>query len=290
MNSIAIGPLILSNDRFIAVLTIAAFLLVAEVIAWRRRDAAEAIRRWSSAAVVIWIIAARAGHVLANWEGFAPAPWTVLAIWQGGFDIRAGTAGLGATLVAAFLSRSRTGGPLLIGVAAAAAVFGIATLALRDDMQGRLPTAGLADLSGLPVSLADRDGRPLVLNLWATWCPPCRREMPMMVDVARSQDGVDIVFANQGEPERIIRDFLGRTGLANDAMIRDPNNTLMQEFGLQGLPSTLFFAADGSLKAVHTGEISRAALLAGISDLKAAGDARRFTEPTRQTDHEGDSR
>jgi len=51
-------------------------------------------------------------------------------------------------------------------------------------------------------------------------------------------------------------------------MIRDPDSALMQKFGMLGLPSTLFFAADGSLQAVHTGEISRAALLAAIDDLR----------------------
>lgn len=94
----------------------------------------------------------------------------------------------------------------------------------------------------------------------------------MMVDVAQSQEGVDVVFANQGEPERIIQKFLDLTNLPADGMIRDPDTTLMQKFGLMGLPSTLFFAADGSLTAVHTGEISRAALLAGIKDLKGASN------------------
>lgn len=274
MNSISIGPLVFANDRFVAILTIAAFLIATEIIAWRRGAAGDAIRRWSSATFVIWIIAARAGYVLANWDGFAPAPWTVLAIWQGGFDIRAGTIALAAVLLAAFLRRSRAGAPLLIGVVAATAVFGGARFFLPEEAGGRIPAAGFADLSCVPVSLADREGRPMVLNLWATWCPPCRREMPMMVEVAQSQDAAAIIFANQGESERTIRGFLDAADLPPDAMIRDPNTVLMQEFGLQGLPSTLFFAADGSLRSVHTGEISRAALLAGIRELSANSDER----------------
>lgn len=272
MNSISIGPLVFSNDRFIAILTIAAFLLVSEIAAWRGRGGGESIRRWSGVALVTWIVAARAGYVLTNWEGFSPAPWTVLAMWQGGFDIRAGLAGLAAILVAAFVRRPGTGASLLIATTAAGAVFGMATLLLPEEARGRIPEAGFADLSGAPVWLADRGGQPLVLNLWATWCPPCRREMPMMVDVAHSHEGVDIVFANQGESEAAIRTFLDRTGLRAAGMARDPDNTLMQTFELQGLPSTLFFAANGSLRAVHTGEISRAALLSGIEDLKNTGE------------------
>lgn len=190
---------------------------------------------------------------------------------SGGFDIYAGVFALGVALFGAFLARPRAGGPVLIAAAVAALAFATSTLLLPNEAPMRIPAAGFADLTGAPVSLAQRDGQPLVLNLWATWCPPCRREMPMMVDVAGSQDAVDVVFANQGERAETIRDFLNTAELPPDGMVRDPNNALMQEFELQGLPSTLFFAADGSLKAVHTGEISRAALLAGIEDLKRSG-------------------
>lgn len=270
MNSIAIGSLIFSNDRFIAIVTVLCFFAVSEIIAWQRRGERDAIRWWSTAILVIWIITARLGYVIAHWEAFAPAPFTIFAIWQGGFDTRAGTFGLGATIFAAFLSRPKSGIPVLISVLAASAVFALTTLFLPDETRGRIPGGDFADLAGAPVTLANREGLPLVLNLWATWCPPCRREMPMMIDVAGSAQGVDIMFANQGEEDIIIKRFLDLTDLSGQGMIRDPANTLMQKFGLLGLPSTLFFSADGSLKAVHTGEISRAALLAGIKDLKGA--------------------
>lgn len=268
MNSIAIGPLIFSNDRFIAIVTVLSLFAVSEIIAWRRRADRDSIRWWATAIFVIWIITARLGYIIAHWDAFVHAPWTIFAIWQGGFDTRAGTFGLGATIFAAFLSRSKSGFPVLISVLAASAVFALATLFLPDEARGKIPGGDFADLSGAPVTPANRDGRPLVLNLWATWCPPCRREMPMMIDVAGSAEGVEVLFANQGEEEIIIKRFLDLTDLPSHGMIRDPANILMQKFGLLGLPSTLFFAADGSLQAVHTGEISRAALLAGIKDLK----------------------
>ncbi|WP_322629100.1 redoxin family protein, partial [Halothiobacillus sp.] len=94
--------------------------------------------------------------------------------------------------------------------------------------EGRLLTAQLVDLSGSPVDLQAQQGRPMVLNLWATWCPPCRREMPMMVDVAQAQDEVDIVFANQGETTESIGVFLEQSGLPPTGILRDPNSALMQ--------------------------------------------------------------
>ena len=269
MNAISIGPFIFSNDRFIAILTVIAFFVVAELLAWRNGGRRDAIHRWTGAVLVTWVIAARLGYVVAHWEVFASAPLSVLAIWQGGFDVRAGTFGLGVTLFAAFLSQSRIGGPLLGSVSVAFLVFTVATLLFPDETRGRLPVTAFKDLSGAPVSLVNRDV-PVVLNLWATWCQPCRREMPMMTDVAQSQGDVDIIFANQGERDSVIGEYLALNDLPADGMIRDPDSALMQKFGMLGLPSTLFFAADGSLQAVHTGEISRAALLSGINDLRRA--------------------
>ncbi|WP_289069524.1 TlpA disulfide reductase family protein [uncultured Aliiroseovarius sp.] len=273
MNAISLGPFVFSNDRFIAIVTVLVFLAAAEIIAWHRPDHRDAIRHWTGTAFVVWVIAARLGFVITHWGAFAASPWTVFAIWQGGFDIRAGIFGLVATVAAVFLRHPRAGVPVILSIAAGTIAFGLTTLALPDETHGQIPTEAFADLSGAPVNLATQDGRPLVLNLWATWCPPCRREMPMMVDVAQSldgaQDGVRIVFANQGEQARSINEFLDLTDLPPGGMIRDPSSALMQEFDLLGLPSTLFFAGDGSLQSVHTGEISRAALLAGIDALKA---------------------
>jgi thiol-disulfide isomerase/thioredoxin len=268
MNAVSLGPFVFSNDRVIAILTGLVFLSVAEIIAWYRREDREAIRQWTGAALVAWIVFARLGFVLLNIEAFAKAPLTVFAIWQGGFHILAGTLGLTVTIVATFFSQNRIVGPLLVSTLAGLIAFGTATHFFPTQAQGRLPTAQLVSLSGSPIDLQARQGRPMVLNLWATWCPPCRREMPMMVDVAQSQDGVDIVFANQGETVEGIKIFLKQSDLPPAGMLRDPQSALMQEFDLLGLPTTLFFAADGSLQSVHTGEISRAALIKGLKDLK----------------------
>ena len=122
-----------------------------------------------------------------------------------------------------------------------------------------IPDMQLIALDGSGVQLAGRH-RPVVLNLWATWCPPCRREMPMMTDLAANTPGVDFVFANQGEEAAQVLAFLEAEGLPAEGMIRDPRNRLMATLDAVGLPSTLVFDAKGRLVAAHTGEISRAAL------------------------------
>jgi thiol-disulfide isomerase/thioredoxin len=57
-----------------------------------------------------------------------------------------------------------------------------------------LPSAELRQVDGRVVNLADFIGKPIVLNAWATWCGPCRREMPMLVEAARANPGVHFVF------------------------------------------------------------------------------------------------
>ncbi|WP_138933463.1 TlpA disulfide reductase family protein [Roseovarius arcticus] len=272
MNAIAIGPLIFSNDRFIAILSIAAFLLVSEFFAWRRPDTAKAIRRWSMITVVTWIVAARLGFVISNFDVFAEEPLSVFALWQGGFDTRAGTFGLGVTIFLGMLLTPSVVKPIAVSLLLGGMTFQTAGFLLPYEPRGRIPSVSFADLEGNEIGLARDDGKPLVLNLWATWCPPCRREMPMMVRVAAAQENVAFIFANQGEHEETVQSYLRYNGLPIEGMVQDPDSTLLAKFGMLGLPSTLFFSADGQLKAVHTGEISRAALLAQIKELEGESD------------------
>ncbi|SFP93090.1 TlpA disulfide reductase family protein [Tranquillimonas alkanivorans] len=267
MNAVAIGPLVFSNARFQAVLAIFVFLAVVELIAWRWPRHAQDARPWSILALLSWIGAARLGFVGAEWDSFAAAPLDVLALWQGGFDPLAGLAGFGVVTLLGTLRRPSVAAPLLAAAACAGIAVAGARLALPDEASGRLPEIALPDLSGRPVPLTDAEGRPVVINLWASWCPPCRREMPMMMEVATARDDAAVRFANQRERAATISDFLRRQGLASDAVLRDPDGRLMERFDLLGLPSTLFFDAEGRLEAVHTGEISRAQLNARIDDL-----------------------
>lgn len=144
----------------------------------------------------------------------------------------------------------------------------IATLTCPAVM---LPNMQLIALDGSGALLGGRNV-PVVLNLWATWCPRCRREMPMMTDVAAATPGVDFVFANQGEDADRVLAFLRDENLPGEGMIRDPHGRLMAALDEVGLPSTLVFDAKGRLVAAHTGEISRAALTRIIA--QATGEGR----------------
>src|SRR3546814_14561413 len=66
--------------------------------------------------------------------------------------------------------------------------------------------------------------RPMVLNLWATWCPPCRREMPVLEQAQGRYPGVVFVLVNQGEDRGTIHRYLDRAGLDLDHVLLDPHS------------------------------------------------------------------
>lgn len=264
MGGLSLGPLVFSAERAPMLAAILVALLVAGLLA--RRVGAE-VNTWLLSALVAAALLGRIVFVAMNWPGFASAPWTILAFWQGGFD---GVAAATGGLLASFwhLRRRRDLWLSALATLAFAAVSWnvVHQLARSGDMA--LPAnMQLTRLDGSTVSAADWQGGPVVINLWASWCPPCRREMPMMADVAAKESQVPILFVNQGEGAQAIRRYLAQEGIAVPALL-DPAMQMTAHFQTMGLPATLFIDRDGQLRAGHMGEISRARLLSGIDDLR----------------------
>lgn len=264
MNAISVGPFVFDAVRLTAIGAILLFSVAVSLLSRRGKTGTEA---WVNLAILIWILGARVGFVLLHPEDFVRAPLDVIKLWQGGFSAPAGWIAGGAVLLVALVrGRQAVIPPLLIAAAVAGGSHWAVSAALsRPDMA--LPTMNLLALNGAEVELAGRD-RVVVVNLWATWCPPCRREMPMMTDLAAEMPEVDFVFANQGESGRQIFAFLEAENLPQSGMLRDPEGQLMDRLGAVGLPSTLVFDDRGALVRAHTGEISRAALRAMIETAK----------------------
>ncbi|MET3793593.1 TlpA family protein disulfide reductase [Aquamicrobium terrae] len=264
MNAFTIGPLMFSAERLAAVLAIFTFLAGAELLA---RTVDRRFAGWSWRAALAFFLAARIGHVIRHFDSFAAEPWRVLAVWQGGFMIPAGIA---AVVIVTLLHLRRHPGLLLwTPVPAAAAAF-MATLVIQLTAgvpPTPLPSGPYTALGGTTVTPSALTGKPMVVNLWASWCPPCRREMPMMADVAASNGDATFLFVNQGEDEGTVRSYLEREGLALDPVLLDGLSRFSRHYTTPGLPATLFIGPDGQLRAVHMGEISREALLAGIGKL-----------------------
>lgn len=266
MNAIALGPLVFAPDRFAAILGIAAFLILSEILA---RKVDRRFSSWAWGATTAFVIGARLGHVVQHAEAFLAEPLRVFYIWQGGFLIEAGVA---LALLYTFF-RFRHEFRLLLwtplpSVIAGYVAFFVIQLA-GSPSATPLPNASLLrTLDGQPFNAAELEGEPTVVNLWATWCPPCRREMPMMADVAASTSDARIVFVNQGEGAEVIEQFLAAESLELDHVIVDALGEFGQHYNARGLPMTLFITGGGMLQSVHMGEISREGLLGGINRIQ----------------------
>lgn len=266
MNAVVIGPFVFAPDRFAAILAIAVFLLLSGILA---RKVDERFSSWAWGAAISFIVGARIGHVLQHAGSFLAEPLRAFYIWQGGFMIEAGI----ALAIAYTLFRFRRELKLTLWTAlpsAAAAYVAFFVLQLTAGTPATpLPTGDTyRTLAGEHFNPPDLEGQPVVINLWATWCPPCRREMPMMADVAANTDDARLVFVNQGEGQEIIQRYLTAENLDLEHVILDGLGEFGRHYEVPGLPATFFIGSDGMLQSVHMGEISREGLLSGIAALQ----------------------
>lgn len=123
----------------------------------------------------------------------------------------------------------------------------------------------LETLEGQPRTLSAFSGKPLVVNLWATWCPECREELPMLARRAKIQNSATFVFIDQGEDAVRVKKYLSDLGLTLDHVLIDPGSRLADIHDIPGYPATLFFDQAGKLKIVQTGPISQGTLDVGLA-------------------------
>lgn len=267
MDGLTLGPLAFSASRGAVLIGLIVLILVAWLFG---RRVGREINTWASASAFVAVIAARLGHVVAHSDIYLADPLTAFAFWQGGFDPIWGAVGFALMSALYLWKRPRLIIPAVVSLALGLVGWNGAYQLLRGPDLTLPESVMLTSLQGESVSTSDWKGRPMVINLWATWCPPCRRELPMMADVAASVEGVDIHFINQGESPDLVRQYLLREGI-DIAPILDPGSSMMRHARTQGLPTTLFIDAEGRIRASHLGEISRAQLLDGIGEIGGSG-------------------
>ena len=161
-------------------------------------------------------------------------------------------------VVAAFLAlRPRPSGPSLVAA---------------GDL-GPAPRFDLENLreGGPRLRLADYRGRPVVVNVWASWCVPCRREMPVFeAAYQRYRDRVAFVGVNHQDSRRLALELVDETGVSYPSAY-DPDGTVARSFGLFGMPTTLMVSPGGQLRLRRTGEMSRSELTEALDELLREG-------------------
>ena len=211
--------------------------------------------------LLLGMLAARVAFVALYWGHYRNDPWQIIDLRDGGFLAWPGVIVL---LLAALYRGWRRPGlrrPLGFGVASGVVFWLLATLSLNIYEQGtRLPDITLRNAAGETIQLSDYQGGPLVINLWATWCPPCRREMPVLENAQQQRPDLTFLFVNQAESMQSVATFLETQGLSLNNVLFDRSGRLGQAVGSMALPTTLFYQADGRLINSHLGELSEASL------------------------------
>jgi cytochrome c biogenesis protein CcmG, thiol:disulfide interchange protein DsbE len=123
------------------------------------------------------------------------------------------------------------------------------------------PSLTLNDLDGNPRSLSDYRGQVVLVNLWATWCPPCVEELPTLNAFYRdySKDGFVIIGIDDGEEENVVEDYVARAGLTFPIWL-DPSYLSESAFGTMNLPSSYVIDRQGQVRLQWVGAISRSML------------------------------
>lgn len=140
------------------------------------------------------------------------------------------------------------------------------------DVGSPAPDFELATVDGGTARLSDYAGRPVILNFWATWCAPCRLEMP---ELQRAQDEFDaaengpvVLAINEGDSAEQVGEFFAEVGLTMPSLL-DAEGEVGTTYGAFFLPTTIIIAPDGTVAAVHRGMISRDQLDTYLSGIES---------------------
>lgn len=275
--ALSLGPFVIPTLRV-------GTLLVLVMATWfttrvaERRDLAVG---WTAATCewALWfgLAGARLGFAVQNWQAYLDAPWTALYIWQPGYSLATGFVLSAGYALWRIWWRAREERPAYLRVLGGG--FGIALLAtigltLSPQLDfgsealrvgDQVPNFRLLDLSGQPVAFSDLEGKVVVLNFWATWCPPCRREMPMLdaMNRAYADKGAVIVGVDVGESAEVARRYAEQVGVRYPIWVGgrsgegyDSTEALHRQFGGVGLPTTIFIDPDGVIRSFQVGELS----------------------------------
>ncbi|MEO6456888.1 MAG: TlpA disulfide reductase family protein [Chloroflexia bacterium] len=118
------------------------------------------------------------------------------------------------------------------------------------------PDFALQTIDGEVIKLSELRGKPVWINFWATWCPPCRAEMPEMKQryAKLKEQGLVIIGVDVGEDTEIVNQFVTSKGF-DWTFVVDDTNDISQQYLVSGIPAHFFVGRDGLIKAVQMGGI-----------------------------------
>ena len=265
MTAVTVGPLALPLSPLLLLISVLIGLLVAALVGRKYKVSV------TDPLLTVLLGSLLFGRLVfvARFADSYDSLWQMLDIRDRGFDIVASL--LAAVLILVWLlwRRRQQRQALLAGVLTVTMLFGaFSSVIYVGRQQAALPAISFQQLDGDSVNLAElAAGQLTVVNLWATWCPPCRREMPVLQQAEQQYSDVRFVLLNQREHPEIVQQYLQQTGLQFNHVLLDRQGELATQLGAHGLPVTLYFDTDGRLLKSHMGELSAASLAQSLQQM-----------------------
>ena len=121
------------------------------------------------------------------------------------------------------------------------------------------PNFSATDLNGQTVSLSSARGRPVILNFWATWCVPCKVEMPAITAVAKTDPKVVVLAVNVLDGPVLVQSFVREVPLGFVPLL-DPTGAVAGQYKVDSLPSSFFIGPDGTIRAINVGPMDQSTI------------------------------
>ncbi|MBA4538575.1 TlpA family protein disulfide reductase [Bacillus aquiflavi] len=162
-------------------------------------------------------------------------------------------------------------------VIAAIILFGLLTTVIVQAMErepktgiqigDKAPDFELKTLTGETVKLSDYKGKKVILNFWATWCPPCRAEMPDMQKFYEKMGTDEVILAVNLDPGADVQGFMTEMG-ATFPVLLDEEESVMKTYKILSIPTTFFIDSEGVIRQKYTGAMSLQMMKKSMNDLK----------------------
>ncbi len=121
--------------------------------------------------------------------------------------------------------------------------------ALADDFE-------LTALNGKQIRLSDYQGKPVLINFWASWCTPCQEEEPLLEDAYRRyQPDLVILGVNYGESDDTVKAFVDQMGMTFPVLL-DPDIQVSALYGIYGFPTSVFVDREGNIREIFIGSLT----------------------------------
>ncbi|KAK43742.1 hypothetical protein BG58_30860 [Caballeronia jiangsuensis] len=183
-----------------------------------------------------------------------------------GFDAPFGLVGSALTLFWRLAKKDAQRLPMICALLAGAAVYGSGQVLATQLVPPELPRASLPTTNN-SIETIEVSGRPVVVNLWASWCPPCQAELPVFAQMQQQARDVIFIFLNEDRDPTRVRRYLDARGIRLDHSLLDSHGNVAAQLQAHGFPTTLFYDRTGHLVEAHLGPFSRATLTDALKRL-----------------------